>query len=73
MTEAANDMLKAIAASLLMEQVLAPRFEFRPKHPTNFATPGFDYGERGEAIQKIKEGTIGGFRCDPETARLTPA
>ena len=30
-TEAVNDMLKAIAASLLMEQVLAPRFEFRPK------------------------------------------
>ncbi len=34
-TEAVNDTLKAIAASLLMEQVLAPRFEFRPKttHP----------------------------------------
>ncbi len=30
-TEAVNDTLKAIAASLLMEQVLAPRFEFRPK------------------------------------------
>ena len=24
-----------------------------------------------EAIQKIKEGSIGGFRYDPETARLT--
>jgi len=43
-TEAVNDTLKAIAASLLMEQVLAPRFEFRPKNPTNVATPGFDYG-----------------------------
>ena len=32
--EAVNDTLKAIAASLLMEQVLAPRFEFKPKHPT---------------------------------------
>ena len=30
-----------------MEQVLAPRFEFRPKHPTNEATPGFDYGPNG--------------------------
>lgn len=30
-----------------MEQVLAPRFEFKPKHPTNQATPGFDYGENG--------------------------
>lgn len=46
-TEAVNDTLKAIAASLLMEQVLAPRFEFRPKHPTNTASAGFDYGETG--------------------------
>ncbi|MBU0501067.1 MAG: DEAD/DEAH box helicase [Gammaproteobacteria bacterium] len=46
-TEAVNDTLKAIAASLLMEQVLAPRFEFRPKHPANEATPGFDYGDSG--------------------------
>jgi hypothetical protein len=28
--EAVSDTLKAIAASLLMEQVLAPRFEFKP-------------------------------------------
>uniref|UniRef100_UPI00334022E5 DEAD/DEAH box helicase n=1 Tax=Prochlorothrix hollandica TaxID=1223 RepID=UPI00334022E5 len=46
-TEAVNDTLKAIAASLLMEQVLAPRFEFRPKRPDNQPTPGFDYGEGG--------------------------
>lgn len=46
-TEAVNDTLKAIAASLLMEQVLAPRFEFRPKNPTNTASPGFDYGDSG--------------------------
>ena len=46
-TEAVNDTLKAIAASLLMEQVLAPRFEFKPKHPNNQPTPGFDYGEDG--------------------------
>ena len=30
-----------------MEQVLAPRFEFKPKHPNNQPTPGFDYGEDG--------------------------
>lgn len=30
-----------------MEQVLAPRFEFKAKHPSNEATTGFDYGERG--------------------------
>ncbi|MEO1968407.1 MAG: DEAD/DEAH box helicase [Sphingomonadaceae bacterium] len=46
-TEAVNDTLKAIAASLLMEQVLAPRFEFKPKKATNVATEGFDYGEGG--------------------------
>jgi len=43
--EAINDTLKAIAASLLMEQVLAPRFEFTPKN----AGPkeSFDYGPGG--------------------------
>lgn len=46
-TEAVNDTLKAIAASLLMEQVLAPRFEFKPKNPDSGPTPGFDYGEGG--------------------------
>ena len=45
--EAVNDTLKAIAASLLMEQVLAPRFEFRPKRPENQPTEGFDYGKNG--------------------------
>lgn len=46
-TEAVNDTLKAIAASLLMEQVLAPRFEFRPKNSDSGPTPGFHYGEEG--------------------------
>jgi superfamily II DNA or RNA helicase len=46
-TEAVNDTLKAIAASLLMEQVLAPRFEFKPKTPQSGPTPGFDYGDDG--------------------------
>ncbi|HFX6854183.1 TPA: DEAD/DEAH box helicase [Klebsiella pneumoniae] len=46
-TEAVNDTLKAIAASLLMEQVLAPRFEFKPKTPESGPTPGFDYGDGG--------------------------
>ena len=43
--EAVNDMLKAISASLLMEQVLAPRYEFTPKNKGPL--PGFDYGEEG--------------------------
>jgi hypothetical protein len=43
--EAVNDMLKAIAASLLMEQVLAPRYEFTPKN--SGPKDGFDYGDEG--------------------------
>lgn len=43
--EAVNDMLKAISASLLMEQVLAPRYEFTPKN--HGAKDGFDYGAKG--------------------------
>jgi hypothetical protein len=46
-TEAVNDTLKAIAASLLMEQVLAPRFNFTPKRPDSGPVEGFDYGEGG--------------------------
>jgi hypothetical protein len=43
--EAINDTLKAIAASLLMEQVLAPRFNFTPKNAGPL--PDFDYGPGG--------------------------
>ncbi len=63
-TEAVNDTLKAIAASLLMEQVLAPRFEFRPKNPNNAATPGFDYGPGGYDPNKSNVGV------NPETGRI---
>jgi superfamily II DNA or RNA helicase len=45
--EAVNDTLKAIAASLLMEQVLAPRFDFKPKRADNVPAEGFDYGVGG--------------------------
>lgn len=55
-TEAVNDTLKAIAASLLMEQVLAPRFEFKPKYANNGPTPGFDYGEGGYDPSKCNVG-----------------
>ena len=55
-TEAVNDTLKAIAASLLMEQVLAPRFEFKPKNLNNLPSPGFDYGEGGYDPQKCNVG-----------------
>tara|TARA_R110002050_G_scaffold300605_1_gene470771 strand:+ start:7850 stop:9829 length:1980 start_codon:yes stop_codon:yes gene_type:complete len=55
-TEAINDTLKAIAASLLMEQVLAPRFEFTPKNPTSGPQEGFDYGEGGYDPSKCNVG-----------------
>lgn len=45
--DAVNDTLKAISASLLMEQVLAPRFNFTPKNPNSQPLDGFDYGEGG--------------------------
>lgn len=45
--DAVNDTLKAIAASLLMEQVLTPKFNFTPKNPQSLALDGFDYGTEG--------------------------
>ena len=54
--EAVNDTLKAIAASLLMEQVLAPRFEFKAKTSNNGPAPGFEYGEIGYLSGKCNVG-----------------
>src|SRR5699024_4766216 len=55
-TEAVNDTLKAIAASLLMEQVLAPRFEFTPKNSNSGPQAGFDYGDGGYDPNKCNVG-----------------
>jgi hypothetical protein len=55
-TEAVNDTLKAIAASLLMEQVLAPRFNFTRKTVTSGPVEGFDYGEGGYDPNKCNVG-----------------
>lgn len=76
--EAVNDMLKAISASLLMEQVLAPRYEFTPKDTG--PKPGFDYGPEGYQIGRtnvgVNEGTgqyhveINGL-ATPETPEAT--
>ncbi len=63
-TEAVNDTLKAIAASLLMEQVLAPKFEFKPKHPHSVETPGLDYGPEGYQPDKCNVGV------DPKTGAI---
>ena len=55
-TEAVNDTLKAIAASLLMEQVLAPRFNFTPKNADSRPVEGFDYGEDGYDPERCNVG-----------------
>lgn len=54
--DAVNDTLKAIAASLLMEQVLAPRFNFTPKNTQSGPVEGFDYGEGGYDSEKCNVG-----------------
>jgi superfamily II DNA or RNA helicase len=58
-TEAVNDTLKAIAASLLMEQVLAPRFEFKLKRAQSGPTRGFDYGAGGYSAEECNVGFNG--------------
>jgi len=55
-TEAVNDTLKAIAASLLMEQVLAPKFDFVPKTPQSGPQDGFDYGPEGYDHERTNVG-----------------
>jgi superfamily II DNA or RNA helicase len=81
-SEAVNDTLKAIAASLLMEQVLAPRFEFKTKNPSNAPSEGFDYGDTGYQSDKCNVGfnhKTGQFQIEingltepksPEAARI---
>ena len=54
--EAVNDTLKAIAASLLMEQVLAPRFNFTPKSRGSGPVDGVDYGDNGYDPSKSNVG-----------------
>lgn len=53
-----NNMLKAITCSLLMEQVLAPNFKFKAKHPENEGEP-----------PKPGEIKIKGFK-EPSTKRV---
>lgn len=55
-TDAVNDTLKAISASLLMEQVLAPRFNFTPKRPLSEPIEGYNYGENGYDPEKENVG-----------------
>jgi len=64
-TEAVNDTLKAIAASLLMEQVLAPRFNFTAKTAASGPIEGLDYGETGYDAERCNVGV------DPDTGEVT--
>ncbi len=77
--EAVNDTLKAIAASLLMEQVIAPRFDFTPKD--SGPKSGYDYGADGYREGETNVGVNGesgavhveikGLReMSPEAARI---
>lgn len=77
-SEAVNDMLKAISASLLMEQVLSPRYEFTPKNIG--PQEGFDYGPEGYQPGATNAGVneaTGQFHIEinglkkPETAEAT--
>ena len=67
-TEAVNNMLKAISASLLMEQVLAPKTDFRPrssldvKYEQGGAATLTGFGDHGQAEYQIE---IGGLRAPP--------
>lgn len=54
--EAVNDTLKAIAASLLMEQVLRPNVELLSKRKASGPVEGFDYGEEGYDPDKCNVG-----------------
>lgn len=45
--ESVNSILKAIAASLLMEEVIAPKFNFKPKESPNDKSKGVDIFIKG--------------------------
>lgn len=66
-TDAVNDTLKAIAASLLMEQVLAPKFNFTIKRADSGPVEGYDYGDDGYDPKKSNVGfneQIGQFQIE---------
>jgi hypothetical protein len=66
-TDAVNNMLKAIACSLLMEQVLAPNFKFRTKNDAD----ELDGSRRESSIDYTGEDSVIAIRgfAEPSTAR----
>lgn len=65
--DAVNNMLKAIACSLLMEQVLAPNFKFKTKDDAD----ELDGSRRESSIEFTGEDTVIAIRgfAEPSTAR----
>lgn len=63
-SEAVNDTLKAISASLLMEQVLAPKFEFKPKVQTK---DGDEADEKSTSTGGVTPGTNSTGSADGQT------
>lgn len=61
--KAADENLLPVLISY-MEQVLAPRFEFRAKNPSNSPTEGFDYGPEGYVPGKNNIG------FNPDTGKI---
>jgi len=66
-----NNMLKAITASLLMEQVLAPNFKFKAKYTEDDEN---EYEEGNDKTNQVKEDEntihIRGFK-EPSTAKVS--
>lgn len=75
-TDAVNDTPESHAANLLMEQVLAPKFNFTPKNPNNGPVDGFDYGVGGYDPSKANIGyneQTGQFRLRELRGLLNPS
>lgn len=66
--DAVNNMLKAITASLLMEQVLAPSFNFKPRKPES-DDDGHGTSGSGQSDSDNRTIHIGGLR-EPSTPRV---
>jgi hypothetical protein len=68
--KALEALLHKLFGSARLDLELKDRFGSQVEPREWFLVP---FAVIGEAIQKIKEGTIGGFRYDPKTASLTQA
>jgi len=75
-----NNMLKAITSSLLMEQVLAPSFKFKPKFDNEPSPPGtiniINYKKPSKKIMDIVESDLNDLKAsilqDPQMLKAMP-